>query len=184
MGALIPTPVTLENLIDVTSDINIVNDGIVTQLVSPRTKGAETVTVGVKDDVTSPAYHTGTCDANVLNSISDSSEDFVAAGIVAGDYAVADVSGLSAVVTVVATGVLTLDADICPAGTETYTIRKPTYWVQKHLGGEWVKSNVRTGNDDSTAYTLPVNTASTVVHGVVYPIALAAIATYPPITSA
>lgn len=113
MATLVPTPVTLENLIDETSAINVINPAAA-QAVSPRNKGTDTVIVAVTDD----PWEAG------------------------------------------------------------------AYWVQKNLGGNWVRSNAKTGNDSSIAYTLPVNTAATVVHGVVYPIALADIGTYPPITSA
>ena len=74
MAALIPTPVTLEDLINEASDINTFNNGVKTQLVSPRTKGVESILVAVTDDPISDQIYTGTADANVLNSLSDSSE--------------------------------------------------------------------------------------------------------------
>lgn len=189
MGALVPNPVTLEDLINEASNINTFNNGVLAQAVSPRTNGTETIIVAVKDDVLAPVFKTGTCDANVLNSVVDTSENFVTDGVEVGDFVVADATGLSAVVTAITTttnpnDTLTLDADICPAGTEAYTIRKPSYWVQKATDGEWVASGARTGNDKSASYTLPVNTATTTVHDVIYPIDLADIATYPPIVSA
>lgn len=111
MGQLIPTPVTLEELIDESSDINTVNGGGKTQAISPRSSHTDTIIVAVTDD------------------------PFVANG----------------------------------------------YWVQKQLGGEWVRANAKTGNDVSVSYTLPVNLAVVNVHSVVYPIDLVDIATYPPI---
>ena len=180
--ALIPTDVTLEDLIDETSDINLFNDGIKTQAASPRTLGAQKVVVKVKDDPFSSPVASGTCDANVLNSVSDSSEDFVADGVAVGDTVIATVSGLSATVTVVATSVLTMDADICPLGTETYTVIPATFWEQSFGEGEWKRSGTKLGNDVNASYTLPVDTNSTVVHYIVYPIALANIGTYPPTT--
>ena len=50
MAALIPTPVTLEDLINESSDINTFNNGVKTQLVSPRTTGTDIITVEVTDD--------------------------------------------------------------------------------------------------------------------------------------
>ena len=182
MSELIPTPVTLEDLIDVTSAVNVINVAATAQ-VSPRRNGTDTVIDQVKDDPLAPTFTSGTCDANVLNSVSDSTHaGFIAAGVEVGDAVIATVSGLSAIVTVVAANVLTLDGDPCPAGTEAYTVIKPSYWVQKGTGGEWKRSNIKTGKDASVAYTLPVDTNSTVVHSIVYPIALANIATYPPIS--
>ena len=173
MAALTPTPVALQNLIDVAAKINLFNDGIETQLVSPRSRSPEVITVQVTDDPLAPVIASGTCDANVLNSISDSSEDFIADGVEVGDAAISTVTGASALVTVVATGVLTLSADICPAGTEAYTVIPKSYWVQKFAGGEWKKSNYKKGDNKRVSYTLPTTgTVSTVlVHEVVYPVA-------------
>ena len=188
MGTLVPTPVTLEDLIDETAKINLFNDGIETQAVSPRVLGPQRVTVQVTDDPLSPRVSSGTCDADVLNSIDDSTADFVTDGVAVGDTAVNAATGVSALVTVVVDlNTLTLAADICPGGTEAYYIIAAAdlgYWTQRHAGGEWRRSGSRTGNDKSVAYVLPVNTNSCLVHAIVYPIALAAIGTYPPITSA
>lgn len=181
MSVLTPTPVTLENLIDETAKINLFNDGIETQEVSPRTKGAETVTVKVKDDPLAPVIQAATCDANVLNTATDASYNFETLGVEAGDSVIATVSGLSANVVSVTGSAILMDADICPAGTETFTVIPASFYTQKHAGGEWVRSNIRDGNDAGVSYTLPVNTNSAVVHQVIYPIALADIGTYPPI---
>lgn len=181
MSQLIPTAVTLENLIDETAAINVI-DLTATALVSPRRHPGDTVIVQVKDDPRAPTLESGTADANVLNSLSASAADFVTAGVAVGDAAVNTDTGLSALVTEVTSAtVLVLDADVFPAGTEAFKVIPASYWVQKATGGEWRRSGARTGGDKSVAYTLPVNTASTVVHDVVYPIALADIATYPPI---
>lgn len=180
-----PTPVTVENLIDVTADINLFNDGIKTQLVSPRNLGTQRVTVKVKDDPLAVPYISSTANANVLNSVSDSLATFETLGVEVGDSVVALVSGLSANVTaVVSETVLTLDADILPLGTETYKVIPATFWTQRMGLGEWKQAGSKTGNNKGVSYTLPVNTATVIVDQVVYPIALAAIGTYPPITSA
>ena len=179
-----PTPVTLEDLIDETSDINIFNDGIKTQLVSPRNLGTQRVTVKVKDDPLAAVLQAATCDANVLNTATDATYNFETLGVVAGDSVIADVSGLSANVVSVTGSAILMDADICPLGTEAFTVKKASYWTQRFAFGEWKQSGSRSGNDASVSYTLPVDTATVLVHEVVYPIALAAIGTYPPITSA
>lgn len=179
----LPTPVTLENLIDVTSLINIFNDGIETQLVSPRNLGTQRVTVKVKDDPLAPVLQAATCDANVLNTATDATYNFETLGVVAGDSVIATVSGLSANVVSVTGSAILMDADICPLGTEAFVVKKATFWTQRMAFDEWKQSGSLVG-DKSVAYTLPVNTASVVVHQAVYPIALAAIGTYPPITSA
>lgn len=181
-----PTPVTVENLIDETSLINTFNDGVETQLVSPRQLGTQRITVQVTDDPLAPTLTSGTADADVLNKLSASGADFSAVAV--GDTAINTVSGASALVTVVDSGVLlTLASDIFPAGTSTFRIVAAAdlgYYTQRNGGGEWKRSGSKTGNNKGAAYVLPVNTASVVVDSVVYPIALADIATYPPITSA
>ena len=186
MSVLTPTPVTLEDLIDDDSKINSFNDGVDTQEVAPRTTGVESITVQVKDDPTAPAVTTGTADANVVNSLVDTSEDFVVDhDVEVGDTAVNTATGLSAVVTAIATTTNANDTlvlgtnDIFPAGTEAYKILKPAYWVQKFGGGEWKKSNIVSGNNALVAYTLPVDTNSVNVHAVVYPWELTDIANYP-----
>ena len=185
MSVLTPTPVPLESLINSVSDINAFNDGVKTQVVSPRTTGVESITVQVTDDPTAPVVTTGTADANVVNTLVDTSENFVVDhSVEVGDVAVALVSGLSAVVTNIITTTnpndsLVFATDIFPLGTETYKIMKPTYWVQKFGGGEWKKSNIVDGNNVLVAYTLPVNTATVNVHAVVYPWVIADIANYP-----
>ena len=110
MAALIPTPETLEDLIDNSSDINTFNDGIVAQADSPRTTGTDIITVEVTDD------------------------PFV---------------GGSA------------------------------YWQQKFGTGEWKRADYKSGANKFVSYTLPVNTATVLVHFVVYPWLLADIANYP-----
>jgi len=183
MGVLIPTPVTLENLIDETSAVNVINPAAA-QAASPRKTGTDVVTVQVKDDPLAPIFASGVADTNTANHAIDATFDFEALGVVAGFTVIATASGLSANVLSVTGSDITMDADILPLGTEAFTVIAPSYWTQRLTGGEWKRSGTRTGNDSSIAYTLPVNTASTVVHGIVYPIALANIATYPPITSA
>ena len=179
MSTLTPTPVTLEDLINSVSLVNTFNDSVETQADSPRTTGVESITVQVKDDPTAPVFTSGTCDADVLNTLTDGSENFTTIGVEIGDTVIATVSGLSANVTAVGTTTVTMDADICPAGTEAYTIIKPSYWVQKFGLGEWKKSNIVDGSNALVAYTLPVDTASVNVHSVVYPWVIADIANYP-----
>ena len=183
MGTLVPTPVTLEDLIDETSDINAFNDGIKTQLVSPRTLGPQRVTVQVADDpfaVLADSAATGT----TANKLVDSGATFVTNGVSVGDAVYNDTDNTIALVTAVDSETqLSLSADIM-VNLEEYRVTAASFWTQRHATGEWRRSGCRLGNDVSIAYTLPVNTASTVVHEVVYPIALAAIGTYPPITSA
>ena len=183
--ALIPTPVTLEDLIDKTSDINIFNDGSKTQAVSPRTLGTQRVTVQVVDDpLANVLVASGVATATTASKLVDSSEDFVAAGVAVGDAVYNETDDTFALVTAVDSATtLSLSADIM-ANTEAYSIREASFWTQRDAFGEWKQSGSRSGNDAGVAYTLPVNTASTVVHEVVYPIALADIASYPPITSA
>ena len=181
--ALIPTPVTLEDLIDETSDINAFNDGIKTQAVSPRVRPTDRVTVQVADDpygVLVDSAATGT----TANKLVDSGATFVTDGVAVGDAVYNDTDDTLALVTAVDSETqLSLSADIM-ANLEEYRVTAASYWTQRNAGGEWRRSGSRTGNDVSIAYTLPVNTASTTVHAIVYPIALAAIGTYPPITSA
>lgn len=179
MSTLTPTPVTLEDLINSVSDVNTFNDGIKTQAVSPRTTAVESITVQVKDDPTAPVFASGTADTNTLNHAIDATYDFEALGVEAGDTVIATVSGLSANVVSVSGSDITLDADICPAGTEAFTVKKPAYWTQKFAGGEWKKSNIVSGYDKLVAYTLPVDTNTVNVHAVVYPWVIASIATYP-----
>lgn len=184
MAALIPTPVTLEDLIDDDSKINLFNDGIETQLVSPRTKGVEPITVLVTDDPLAPRLITSVCDSNVLNTISDSAADFVTLGVAVGDIVVAVATGESAAVTVVTdlNNLITGTTDLCPLGTEAYYIIAAddrSYWTQKFGGGEWKRAGYKNGNNKLVAYTLPVDTNSVVVHQVVYPWELTDIANYP-----
>ena len=178
-----PTPVTLEDLIDKTSDVNIFNDGIKTQLVSPRSLATQRVTVQVVDDPFAVLADSAAT-ATTADKLVDSGATFVTAGVEVGDAVYNDTDGTSALVTAVdSETTLSISADIM-ANLDEYRVTAASFWTQRNGLGEWKRSNARTGNDSSIAYTLPVNTASTVVHGVVYPIALADIATYPPITSA
>lgn len=183
--ALIPTPVTLEDLIDKTADINLFNDGIKTQEASPRTLGTQRVTVQVVDDpLANVLIASGVTTATTADKLTDTTEDFIASGVQVGDAVYNETDGTFALVTAVDSAtVLSLSADIM-ATTETYSIREASFWTQRDAFGEWKQSGSRSGNDAGVAYTLPVNTASVVVHEVVYPIALAGIGTYPPITSA
>jgi len=184
-----PTPVVLEDLIDSVSLINTFNDGIETQLVSPRTLGTQRITVAVVDDPLSPRLSEGTADTDVLNSLVDSTADFVTDGVAVGDYAVNSETGLSAAITAV-TNLTTLvlgTTDVFIDGTDAYYIVAAAdrgQWTQRFANGEWKRSGSRSGNDKSVAYFLPTAAAAAVVHEVVYPIAIAGIATYPPITSA
>lgn len=181
--SLIPTPVTLEDLIDETSDINAFNDGIKTQLVSPRVRSTDRVTVQVADDPYA-VLADSVADGTTASKLVDSGATFVTAGVQVGDAVYNDTDNTIALVTAVdSETTLSLSADIFIA-TEAYRVTAASYWTQRHATGEWRRSGSRTGNDKSIAYTLPINTASTVVHAVVYPIALANIGTYPPITSA
>lgn len=182
-----PTPVVLEDLINSVSDINTFNDGIKTQLVSPRNLGTQRITVAVVDDPLAPRAEEGVADADVLNKLSASAADF--SDVAVGDYAVNSETGASAAVTVVDSGtLLTLGtSDIFPDGDEAFYIVKVSdrgQWTQRFAGGEWRRSGSRTGNDKSVAYFLETAAAAAVVHQIVYPILIAAIATYPPITSA
>lgn len=184
--SLIPTPVTLEDLLDDASKINLFNDGIETQLVSPRTKGAETVIVAITDDPLAPRVSEGTADANVLNTVSDSTADFVTDGVAVGDTVVSKVSGESALITVVTdlNNVITGTTDLLPLGTEGYFIIAAadvaaSYWVQKFAGGEWNRSNLKTGNNELVSTVLPVSTDTVLVHQVVYPWDKADFANYP-----
>ena len=181
MSTLIPTPVTLEDLIDDDSKINSFNDGVDTQAVAPRTKGGmpERITVKVKDDPTAPVFQAAICDANVLNTATDGTYNFETLGVEAGWSVIATVSGLSANVVSVTGSAILMDADICPLGTEAFNVIEPAYWVQKFGGGEWKKSNIVNGNNELVSYTLPVNTATVNVHAVVYPWELTDIANYP-----
>lgn len=179
MAALIPTPVTLENLIDDDSDINAFNNGVKTQLVSPRTKGVENITVKVKDNPFATAIQAATCDANVLNTATDATYNFETLGVVAGDSVVATVSGLSANVVSVTGSAILMDADICPLGTEAFVVYPATYFEQKFGGGEWKASGIKTGGNTIVSYTLPVDTNTVTVHQVVYPWELTDIANYP-----
>jgi len=185
--ALTPTPVYLQDLMTITADINLFNDGIKAQAVSPRNLSPQVVVVQVKDDPLSDALTTGTCDANVLNSVSDSSEDFIADGVKIGDAVVNTANEDAAIVTAVATSVLTLDADICPAGNEAYKVIPATFWVQKFGTGEWKRSNYKDGENKRVTYALPIagTVASAVVHQVVYPVtAPNNTGNYPPATNA
>ena len=182
MSTLTPTAVTLEDLIDVTSDINVLNDGIKTQAVSPRTKDLEVVTVQVKDDPLAPAEVSGTADGTTASKLVDSTADFVTDGVAVGWSAVDTVSGLSTLVTAVDSLTTLSVADDIFIATDTYKLLKPAFWSQKNLLGEWVKNGNQSGTNKLVAYTLPVDTNSTVVGEIVYPIALAAIGTYPPTT--
>jgi len=185
--ALTPTPVTLQNLVDETALINLFNDGIETQLVSPRTDSPQVVAVQVTDDPRAPTFASGTCDTNTANHAIDATYNFEALGVVAGDSVIATVSGLSSLVVSVSGSDITMAADICPAGSEAFTVIKPSYWVQKLGFGEWKRSNAKTGNNKRATYTLPVTgTVSTiVVHDVVYPVATPEdTGFYPPATNA
>jgi len=146
MSQLIPTPVTLENLIDETAAINII-DAAATKAVSPRVTPTDVVIVQVKDDPLAPTFASGTADTNTPSHAIDATYDFETLGVATGDTVIATVSGLSANVVSVSGSDITMDADICPAGTEEFTVIKPSYWVQKRTGGEWKRSGAKTGND-------------------------------------
>ena len=181
--ALTPTPVTLEDLIDSTSDINAFNDGIKTQEVSPRTLGTQRVTVQVADDPFAVLADSAAT-ATTANKLVDSGATFVTDGVAVGDAVYNDTDDTIALVTAVdSETTLSLSADIM-ANLEDYRVTAASFWTQRDATGEWKRSGSRTGNDESISYTLPVNTATVLVHAVVYPIALASIGTYPPITSA
>lgn len=187
--ALIPTPVTLEDLINSVSNVNAFNDGVETQESSPRVLGTQRVTVKVVDDPLAPRTSEGTADSDVLNSLVDSAADFVTDGVAVGDYAVNTETGVSAAISAV-TDLNTLvlgTTDAFPDGDEVYYIVAAAdmgQWTQRDAGGEWKRSGSRDGNDESAAYYLPVAGAAVLVHQVVYPILIANIGTYPPITSA
>lgn len=183
MSVLIPTPVTLEDLIDETSAINVIN-AAAAQVVSPRQRGEQLVIVQALDDVTQPTVVTGTADTNTVNTLTDSAATFITDGVEIGDAVVNTTDSTAGIVVSLTETALTFATDLFPLGTEAYAVRKPTYWIQKRLGGNWNASGARTGNDSSVSYTLPVDTNTVLVHDVIYPIALADIATYPPITSA
>ena len=180
MAALIPNPVTLENLIDDDSDINAFNDGVKAQAVSPRTKGAEIVLVQVKDDPIADALVTGTADTDTVNTLTDSGATFLTDGVKVGDAAINTASGLSAVITVATETVLTLGTnDIFPLGTEAYKVIPKVYYEQKFGGGEWKRSGVKYGENAIVSYTLPVDGNTVTVHSVVYTWELTDIANYP-----
>ena len=170
--ALTPAAVTLQDLLTLGSDVNLMNDGIKTQEVSPRENPLDVVTVQVTDDPVAPSVSSGTADTDTLNTLEDSAATFATDGVEAGYSAINTADGSSALITVVTETALTLGtSDIFPAGTETYRVVAPSYWVQKRFTGEWIRSASRLV-DKIVAYLLPTaGTASTVnVHTVVYPV--------------
>lgn len=176
--SLTPTPVVLQNLIDAAADINLFNDGIKTQLVSPRDRSPEVVVVQVKDDPLAPSFGTGVANANVVNSLVDTTVNFVTLGVSVGDSAINTAAHTSAVVTAITTTTNPNDTlvlgtnDIFPAGTEAYSVIPASFWVQKFFGGEWKKSNYKKGNNKRVTYNLPTTgtVSSVLVHEVVYPV--------------
>ena len=177
--ALSPTPVTLEDIISDAAVINLFNDGIETQSASPRTKGVEEITVKVKDDPLATVLQAATCDADVLNTATDATYNFETLGLAAGDSVIATVSGLSANVVSVTGSAILMDADICPLGTEAFTVKKATFWTQKNFGGEWRQSGSKDGTNKQVTYTLPVTTGDVEVNQIVHVWDLADAANYP-----
>ena len=178
MAALIPNPVTLENLIDDDSDINAFNDGVKAQAVSPRTKGVEPVVVQVADDpfaevLVASGAATGTSANQLVDSSETFTEDFVGTAV----YNETD-DTWALVTSFVDANTLGLSADIM-ANTEAYSIRAAAFWEQKFGGGEWKRSGTKDGNNKIVSYTLPVDTNTVTVHGIVYPWELTDIANYP-----
>ncbi len=179
MGTLVPTPVTLEDLVNIVSDVNTFNDGVKAQAVQPRSISPQSVTVKVKDDPIAPVIQAAVCDANVLNTATDATYNFETLGVLTGDSVIATASGLSANVVSVTGSAILMDADICPAGTEAFEVIPASYWEQKFGNGEWKRSGTKYGENAIASYKLPVNTATITIHQVVYPWALADIANYP-----
>lgn len=180
MSQLIPTAVPLQDLLTSGSKINTENDGIETQEVSPRVPGRyeQPITVQVTDDPLSYRIAEGVADADVLNTISDSTADFVTAGVAIGDTAVSKVSGASALITAVTdlNNVVTGTTDLLPLGTEGYFIVAAAdlgFWTQETLTGEWKRSDIKDGNNVRVTYVLPTpgTATSVVVHQVVVPVA-------------
>lgn len=172
--ALTPTPVSLETLMDATAKINLFNDGVETQEVSPRTLGTQRITVQVYDDPQSPRLITSVVDSNVLNSIVDSAADFVTLGVAVGDRVVAVATGISAAVTEVTdlNTLVTGTTDLCPLGTEAYyivTAEAGGYWTQRDATGEWKRSGSKNGNNKYIAYVNPSDASSIVVDQIVLP---------------
>ncbi|MCP4340900.1 MAG: hypothetical protein GY799_18920 [Desulfobulbaceae bacterium] len=179
-----PTPLTLEDLINVAADINLFNDGVKTQEASPRNLGTQRITVQVVDDPLAVKKVSSTTDGTTAGKVVDSTADFVTAEVAIGDAVYNTTDDTWALVTAVDSAtVLSVDNDVFITAEDYYVI-PATYWTQRFGLGEWRQSGSRSGNDKSVSYTLPVNTATVLVHEIVYPIALAAIGTYPPITSA
>lgn len=173
MSTLTPTPVVLQDLLTAGADINLFNDGVKTQLVSPRTKGWEPITVQVVDDPLSPNVSAGTADGTTASKLVDSTADFVTDAVEVGDAVINTTDLTYALVTAVdSLTTLSLDTDIFIA-TETYRIIKPSFWTQRDATGEWCKDDVKTGNNVRATYNLPTpGTASTVVvNSVVVPVA-------------
>lgn len=188
-----PTAVELQNLVDVTAKINLFNDGIETQAVSPRTDTPQVVVVQVKDDPLAPSVSSGVANANVVNSLVDTTVNFETLGIEVGDSVINTANQDSAVVTALATTTNPNDtlvlgtSDIFPLGTEAYRTIKASFWVQKNAFAEWKRSGTKDGNNARVTYTLPTagTVASIVVHEVVYPVATPEdTGFYPPATNA
>lgn len=170
----LPTPVLLETLMDATAEINLFNDGIETQAVSPRTLGTQRVTVQVKDDPLSPRLVESVADADVLNSVSDSAATFVTDGVAVGDTVVAVETGISALITEVTseTVLVTGTTDLLPDGDEAYYIIAAAdlgYWTQRDATGEWKRSNIKDGNNKLVAYVNPSDASAIVVDQTVLP---------------
>jgi len=178
MAALIPTPVYLQDLMTITADINLFNDGINTQLVSPRTRAAEALVVQVMDCPLADSVSSGVANANVVNSLVDTTVDFTALGIVVGDSVVNTANQDAAVVTAIATTTNPNDTlvlgtnDIFPAGTEAYKAISAVFYTQKFGTGEGVRSRYKDGENRRVTYTFPTagTETDTIVHQVVYPV--------------
>lgn len=155
-----PTPVILQDLMTLGTLINLFNDGVETQLVSPRNLGTQRITVQVTDDPLAVPFDSGVADANVASKLSASGGDFSEVSV--GDVAINTRTGIASLVTVVDSAVLlTLAADIFPAGTEAYKVIPVVYWTQRHGLGEWKRSNAKTGNDVTALYPLTVTSTGT-----------------------
>lgn len=192
MSTLTPTPVVLQDLLTAGADINLFNDGVKAQAVSPRTKGWEPITVQVLDDPTQPAVSSGVANANVVNSLVDTTVNFVTLGMEVGDSVINTADQNAAAVTAITTTTNPNDTlvlgtnDIFPLGTEAYKAIKVSLWTQKDGTGEWTKNVRKTGNNKRFTYPLPTpGTASSVlVNTVVVPVAAPEdTGNYPPATN-
>lgn len=186
MSNLTPTPVPLQDLLTAGADINLFNDGVKTQSASPRDRGLAVVTVQVKDDPLAQSETSGTATATTADHLIDSANNFLTDGTVeVGDAVINTTTFASAIVTAVADGDLTVDADVFLI-TDTYRVIKPAFWTQKDGTGEWTKNVNKTGNNARVSYSLPTpGTASAViVNNVVVPVtAPEDTGNYPPATN-